>query len=94
MKSETQYTNQISTLRFATEKGIEKQEFRGSYNWEATYGPVKKGFETYMWCISSEDPRWTNLHGRIYVSREKEPFVLKAEGSDGDDLTLRYTIDF
>ena len=95
LKTKAQYTNQSSTLRIATEKGIEEQRFHGGNSWEATYGPVKKGFKTSISCsMSGGDSRWTNIHARIYVSREKEPFVLKAEGNDGADLSLSYTIDF
>ena len=87
--------NKYTTFNFATDKGIQKKYLEGSKTWEATYGPVNKGFQTSFDCtMNNGDARWTNVHGRIYVSRGKEPFVLKAEGDDGASFSLRYTIDF
>lgn len=60
--------------------------------WESTYGPVGKGFQTDLrsTCSSSLG----TIHARIYVCREKEPFVIKAEGSHSQSVSLQYKIDF
>lgn len=101
VKYETQmpskWTNTIKTITFASEKG--KQTFNTTEkSWEATYGPLKKGEKVYL-TIKSNSPDEYNYvqsynHARIYVSRDKEPFVIKAEDEGRNDLTLVYTIDF
>lgn len=82
------------TIKFTTEKGVEsyKQESRAttSMNWEGTYGPFKKG-DFISLSVSNSI---MDIHGRIYISREKEPFVIKAEGSGKKNLNLQTTIDF
>ena len=63
-------------------------------SWEATYGPLKKGFTTYLKFVNQSTYDLNQCHARIYVSREKEPFVIKAEESGVNSLNLSYQIDF
>ena len=53
-------------------------------SWEETYGALNKGFKCSI-TTSSE----ANL--KIYVSKNQEPFALKASGKTS---TLSYVIDF
>ncbi len=93
----SKWTNTIKTITFATEKG--KQIVNTTEKaWEGTYGPLKKGDKVYL-TIKSNSPNEYDYvqsynHARIYVSRDKEPFVIKAEDEGQEDLTLVYTIDF
>lgn len=61
-----------------------------SFEWEGTYGPFKKGDAVKLEVSNSI----MDISGRIYVSRDKEPFVIKAEGSGKKILSLQYSIDF
>ena len=93
----SKWTNTIKTITYASEKG--RQEFNTTEkSWEGTYGPLKKGDKVYL-TIKSQSPDEYNYvqsynKARIYVSRDKEPFVIKAEREGREDLTLVYTIDF
>ena len=93
----TQHTNTIKNIEFITEKGKENisfTEWTYSKSWEGTYGPVDKNFVASIKC-SVPDYRYdSEIHARIYLSREKEPFVIKAEGSGEYSLNLQTTIDF
>lgn len=82
------------TITFTTEKGSDtySQESNAttSFEWEGTYGPFKKGDNVSLSVTNTV----MNIHGRIYISREKEPFVIKAEGNESKTLNLKATIDF
>ena len=73
------------TIKFTTENKAST-----SMNWEGTYGPFKKG-DFISLSVSNSI---MDIHGRIYVGRDKEPFVIKAEGSGKKNLNLQTTIDF
>lgn len=81
---------------FTTEKGEQIVKSTNSVQtttWEGTYGPVKKGFTTSLKC-QVQTEYGSSCHARIYVCREKEPFVIKAEGTGVTSLSLSYQIDF
>lgn len=85
-------------LKFTTENGtqtliITPGTTEKNVTWEGTYGPVKKGFLAFFLCNIVESER-SSTHARIYVCREKEPFVVKADGSGNSSISLGYTIDF
>lgn len=83
------YTFSVS---YTTELGVKTYEKEGvgyGSSWEGTYGPFKKGNKVILTIKSSSG----TCTGRIYVSRNKEPFVIKAEG-EGGGVDLSYTIDF
>ena len=93
----TRWLNDIVNVTIATESGEKKHQIdNGSStgSWEATYGPLKKGFTTYLKFLNQSTYNLNQCHARIYVSREKEPFVIKAEGSGVNSLNLSYQIDF
>ena len=80
------------TISYTTEKGNETNTLKGKYEytWEATYGPFKKGTS-----VSLNISTAVNNHARIYASRDKEPFVIKAEDTQNNrPIQLSYTIDF
>ncbi|MCE4122109.1 hypothetical protein NND09_07890 [Prevotella copri] len=64
--------------------------------WEATYGPIKKNSRLYLKinCDLSFSSR-SDSYVRIWVSKNKEPFVLKAEDrGDSPSLQAECGIDF
>jgi hypothetical protein len=82
------------TIKFITEKGADSHsqnvKSSTSMKWEGTYGPFKKGDNVSLSVTNTV----MNIHGRIYISREKEPFVIKAEDNGSKKLDLKATIDF
>ena len=59
--------------------------------WDGTYGPFKKQDQVKLFVTTNG--RY-NSNGRISVSRNKEPFVVKAETMNKMGIMLEYTIDF
>ena len=88
--------NAKRTYSFSTEKGDQTvtSENHGSTKWEGTYGPVSKMFFAKFSCTIDEKEQDCTCHARIYVSREKEPFVIKAEGTGRKSLNISYQINF
>ena len=82
------------TITFTSEDGsasiVHEVKGFGSIKWEGTYGPFQKGDKVSL----SAKNHQMDYHGRIYISREKEPFVIKAEGTGAEALNLQATIDF
>lgn len=81
-------------VKITTEKGTQKinlEQETKTVTWEGTYGPVDKGFKASLECSTLYS---NSIHGRIYACREKEPFVIKAEGERSSPLLLDYSIDF
>ena len=79
-------------IMFTTENGLKSISREPHQNWEATYGPFKKGTTVKLICPSGD---WTALSARIYVSRDKEPPIIKAEQFETQNPPiLSYTIDF
>lgn len=82
------------TISFTSEDGpasiVHEVKGFGSIKWEGTYGPLQKGDKVSL----SARNHQMDYHGRIYISREKEPFVIKAEGTGAETLNLQATIDF
>ena len=93
----TQHINAEKHFTIMTDKGAEDFTFdeeRKTSTWEGTYGPVAKDFVASIKC-SVPDYRYSSvIQSRIYISREKEPFVIKAEGTGKYSLNLQATIDF
>lgn len=92
----TQYKNVDREITYSDEKGIQKitlSEWGFEKSWEGTYGPVNKDFVAILNC-STPTNYSSIIHAKIYVCREKEPFVIKAEASGENPLNLRYKIDF
>ena len=62
--------------------------FTSNSVWEETFGPFKKG-ENVSLQVSSN----SKVIGRIYVSRNHEPFALKVEKEGNSRVVLDYTIE-
>lgn len=93
----TQHVNTVKNVSFTTEKGTEKisfTEWTNTKSWEGTYGPVDKDFKASIDCAVPNYKYESTIHARIYLSRDKEPFVIKAEGSGKYSLSLETKIDF
>ncbi|MCR5714768.1 MAG: hypothetical protein K6F98_07580 [Bacteroidales bacterium] len=96
---QTQHVNPDRTISYTDEKGNQtfvNSEWIKLWEWEGTYGPVNKNFVASLDCSTAKYDD-TVIHARIYVSREKEPFVIKAEGTNtlnSKSLSLTYKIDF
>ena len=99
VKIQTQHINADRTISYTDEKGkhsFTNSEWMKSMEWDGTYGPVDKNFVASLSCQTAYDDN-TQIYARIYVSREKEPFVVKAEGNNEKgrcSLSLYYKIDF
>ncbi len=91
----TQHINVPRLITVNTEKGNQTIKIEGrNIIWDETYGPVNKIFIPRL-DVKIEDYEYSSsMEGKIYVSREKEPFVLKAQGTGKYSLSLTCTIDF
>ena len=93
----TQHTNTIKNISFTTENSTENISFTEwvkTKSWEGTYGPVDKNFKATINCVVPDYNYDCEIHARIYLSREKEPFVIKSEGIGKYSLFLQANIDF
>jgi hypothetical protein len=93
----TQHINPKRTIIFTTESGkktINLETKANIVSWEGTYGPVDKNFIAALDCSTPGYEYRSTIHARIYVCREKEPFVIKAEDEKESYLSLQYKIDF
>ena len=93
----SQHINANRVIKFATENGIQTMTLNqqtSGVSWEGTYGPVSNDFTASIECTTNDYEYRSNIHARIYVCREKEPFVIKAEGQDSKTVSLSYKIDF
>lgn len=89
----TYHVNESRVVKFETEKGMETislNQQSKTVSWEGTYGPVKKHFVASLDCDTPGYDWDSQIHARIYVCREKEPFVIKAEGEKSHSLLLQY----
>jgi len=72
----------------ATPAGNAYSTIIGSTNsWQATYGPVSKGFEASMTASRFENSSYHTF--RISVSKNNSPFVVKKEGNY---ITMKYVV--
>ena len=93
----SQLINTEKSISYVSEKG--DQSFKTTdKKWQGTYGPLKKGNRVYLIIKSNSPDEYNNVksynRAKIYISRDKEPFVIKAEDEGRKDLSLTYTIDF
>lgn len=75
----------------STETGTQTFESKGSFS--QTFGPVKKGF-TANFTIDPIKTVTTYCNAKIYVSRNNEPFALKANKIEEKTVSVSYTIDY
>lgn len=83
------------TIYYVNENGQQEMALvtntaRYGYSWEGQYGPFKKGD---IVSLNIKAPS-QSINGRIYVSLNAEPFIVKAEGKNDSSLSLSYTIDY
>lgn len=85
--------NYVCEVNYMTDHGEESFKKVGVDNtnsgvsWEATYGPFRKNDKVYL----KINTGWNSgLMSRISVSKNNEPFVIKAENK----FTLTYIIDY
>jgi len=72
----------------ATPAGNAYSTITGSTDlWQATYGPVSKGFEASMTASRFENSSYHTF--RISVSKNNSPFVVKKEGNY---ITMKYVV--
>ena len=73
-------------------KAIGFDEYGRGRAWEGIYGPFKKNDHVFLSCIVN---RAMNLTEKISVSRNDEPFTIKAEyNKESENCKIEYTIDF
>ena len=60
--------------------------------WSGLYGPFKKGDKVYFSVRISNTLNM--MSARISVSKNEEPFAIKAETVNSNSISLEYTIDF
>ena len=93
------YSGQETSRRitFVSEKGVESYT-SSDESWERTYGPLKEGtlLSLNVQAITGGRRTYEDSYARIYVSRDKEPFVIKAEQTkrSAGSLSISYRIDF
>lgn len=66
-------------------------------SWNRTIGPVNKKFTASISVAIEGSPNNKILLAKIYVSKNDDPFVLKASGESANTnerLQIDYTIDF
>ena len=82
-------------INYSTEKGNQSDTITNK-NWEETFGPITKDFIASLECIVPSNPFSSDaqIQLKIYMSREKEPFVLKAMDSGFKSVSVKYKIDF
>lgn len=84
-------------ITYVSEKGT-NQITIGEKSWEGTFGPLKKGAKLSLKATAISGGIWidTDYYVKISVSRDKEPFVLKAEDRkiESGILEASYTINF
>lgn len=93
----TQHINAPRHINFTNENGNQTIRLTNESKtviWDRTYGPVDKNFVASLDCNVGTYQHSSNIYAKISMSREKEPFVLKAEGSGTKTVSLWYKIDF
>lgn len=94
------YMGQDISISVNTDSGVKNYETEVPTHgtccvFNEQYGPVPNGFETKV--ITSSNPSsWAafNINIKIYVSKNMEPFVLKAEITGRNGAETSYVIDF
>ena len=97
VETKTNWTNTTNEIIFYSDKGLQSVVTTGTSTWTGTYGPLSYGHSVYLKIkrnnLKDYNYGGTN-HARIYICREKEPFVVKAEATGKKDVDLTYRIDF
>lgn len=86
--------NHSYTIEFLTQNGIKtisERKYGTSFSWDGTYGPFKK-YDKVSLSVKTGGTLYVNA--RISVSRDKEPFAIRAETIDGNGASLSCIINF
>ncbi len=82
------------SISVSTESG-DKTFTTTSTTWENTYGSVSKNFTARLNCrfLDSHEYGYTKTHirARILVSKNNEPFTVKADTTLKKDVSIKYT---
>lgn len=89
--STNNHTYKIEYLTQDGAKLISEKKYGRSFYWDGTYGPFKKNDKV---SLSVSTGGTLKVNARISVSREKEPFAIRAETISGDGASLNYIINF
>lgn len=89
VKYEVISSSTIQSIVCKSEGGLKYFSQEGT-KWEITFGPYEKGDKVSISASNSGN----DIQARIYISIEKEPFVLKAEKKEKGRVELEYTIDY
>ena len=94
LKTSSKYAFSTVQVEVTTENGIQNLEV--SRNWEGAFGPFTYG-TPLVFNVTKDGDFYglTKFTGRISVSKNNEPFILKAEELVSNKaLSMTYTIDF
>lgn len=85
------YIGNNITYSVTTPNGL--RVFESGKSFSQTFGPMEKGFNT---SITADASTWSSAgcNVRIYVSRDNEPFALKASNSGDRKVSVRYVINY
>jgi len=78
----------VSSFSINTDNGTVGFSNYKSTSWNQTYGPVKKGFKTFV----TADSSFPTVE--IYVSKNQGPFALKASKTGTGSASASYIVDF
>lgn len=96
VKTSSRYVFSEIQVEITTENGVEKRIVPP--NWNGTFGPIKSSSEVILNVIYPGESyvyNLTSFTGRISISKNNEPFVLKAEEiANQRPLSMSYIIDF
>ena len=95
VKTSSRYVFSEIQVEITTENGVEKRTV--SPNWEGTFGPIRSSSEVILnvtYPGESYVYKLTSFTGRISISKNNEPFVLKAEETANQrPLSMSYKLD-
>ena len=81
-----------NTISYTNEAGVQNVTTK-NVKWEITCGPVKKGFTAELSSHTSVTSNSRKVQIKIFVSRDNEPFVLKANTEDVENASVKYTVN-
>jgi len=89
------FVNYHLSISYSDVKGAKAIGFEEGGNgktWEGTYGPFKKNDHVFLSCIVNKK---MDITAKISVSRNDEPFAIKAETKqESENCKIEYTIDY
>lgn len=87
--------NNHITISYSDVNGLKTigfDEYGRGRSWDGTYGPFKKNDHVFLSCSVNRE---MDITASISVSRNNEPFAIKAEyKQESNNCKIEYTIDF